>query len=39
MLLSALGCMHLFKLVFGGFLDAYPGVEILGHLVLLVLLF
>ena len=32
-------CMGLFKLVFWGFLDIYTGVELLGHKVVLVLVF
>ena len=39
MLLGTLGCMYLFKLVFSVFLDVYPGVELLGHKVVLVLVF
>ena len=30
---------HLFKLVFSFFLDVYPGVELLGHMVFLFLFF
>ena len=35
MLLWTLGCMYLFKLVFLVFSDIYPGVELLGHMVVL----
>ena len=36
-----LGCMHLFELVFSFFFfpDTYPGVEFLGHVVALFLVF
>ena len=39
MLLWTLGCMYLFELVFLIFLDIYPGVELLGHMVVLFLVF
>ena len=35
MLLWTLGCMYLFELVFLCFLDIYPGVELLDHIVVL----
>ena len=34
-----IGCIYLFKLVFSFFLDVYPGVELLGHMVALFLVF
>ena len=37
MLLWTLGCMYLFKLVFLFFSDIHPGVELLGHMVILFL--
>ena len=41
MLLWTLGCLNLFKLVFFAFFggDIYPGVELLGHIVVLFLIF
>ena len=39
MLLWTLGCMYLFKFVFLVFLDIYPRVELLGHMVVLFLVF
>ena len=39
MLLWTLGCMYLFKLVFSFSSDIYPGVELLGHMVVLILVF
>ena len=39
MLLWTLGYMHLFKLLFLLFLDMYPGVELLGYIVVPVFLF
>ena len=39
MLLWTLGCMYLFELVFLFFSDIYSGVELLGHMVILVLFF
>ena len=39
MLLWTLGCMYLFELVFSFFVDIYPGVELLNHMVVLFLVF
>ena len=39
MLLWTLWCMYLFKLVFSFSSDTYPGVELLGHMVALFLIF
>ena len=39
MLLWTLRCIYLFELVFLFFSDIYPGVELLGHMVVLVLVF
>ena len=37
--LCTLGCTYLFELVFLCFLKVYPGVELLGHMVVLFLVF
>ena len=39
MLLWTLGCMYLFKLLSLFFSDIYPGMELLGHMVVLFLVF
>ena len=39
MLLWTLGCMYLFEIVVLVFLNIYPGVELLGHMVVLFLVF
>ena len=39
MLLWTLGCMYPFKIVFSSFSNIYPGVELLGHIVALFLVF
>ena len=39
MLLSTLGCMYPFELVFLFFSDIYAKVELLGHMVVLILVF